>query len=187
MTKGKKTKKTIPKRYVFSEHVGEKPGPALEVVRVEAKPPLAQGGRTVCFCFLCQRVGFCVCEGQRGFCFILLFWRPANSGVKRLTMLSGTNRLTSTAQKSRTRVPTQGPKRGSERCFEITFINSSAVVLSLPHQAVGYRINDMISHNTHTLTRKLIRARAEQRASERERERVQIKVSGAGKHAAVQL
>lgn len=62
MTKGKKRKKTIPKRYVFSEHVGEKPGLALEVVRVEAKPPLAQGGRTVCFCFLCQRVGFCVCE-----------------------------------------------------------------------------------------------------------------------------
>lgn len=61
--KGEKNKKkTIPKRYVFSERVGEKPGPALEVVRVEAKPPLAQGGRTVCFCFLCQRVGFCVCE-----------------------------------------------------------------------------------------------------------------------------
>lgn len=98
-------------------------------------------------------------------------------------MLSGTNRLTSTAQKSRNRAPKQGPKRGSERCFEITFINSNAVVLSLPHQAVGYRINDMISHNTHTLTRKLIRARAEQRASGRER--VQIKVSGAGKHAAV--
>lgn len=103
-----------------------------EVVRVEAKPPLAKGGphASLLLPLPARRLFWRMWATDRGgfvllHSFVILQARP----LRHWHCRPAPTALQPPLRSLRTEPRRRGPKRGSKRCFKITFINSNAAVL----------------------------------------------------------